>query len=205
VRVVTSDEMRELDRRATDEFGIPSLLLMENAGAAVARTAAQMLATRQSHTHPPRTVVVAGRGNNGGDGFVAARHLHADGWDVRMVLAGPEERVQGDARVNLETLRRAGVPLEVVETALDRFEADLIVDALLGTGLRGDPTGLSAGLIEAINRSQAPVLAVDVPSGLDADTGRAAVCVRAACTVTFALPKAGLLLYPGREMAGIEQ
>src|SRR5438132_8867442 len=198
MRAVVAAEMRELDRRATDEFGVPSLLLMENAGAAVARSAQHMLAFPEPAIQDPRIVVVAGRGNNGGDGLVAARHLHAAGWDVHITLAGPEERVQGEARANLEMVQRAGVPLAVVEAAPERFNADLIIDALLGTGLKGDPTGLSAALVEAINRSGAPVLAVDVPSGLNADTGRAAVCVRAVRTVTFALPKVGLLFYPGR-------
>lgn len=194
---VTAAEMRELDGRAVDEFGIPSLLLMENAGAAVARAALEMLSRA-----PSRIAVIAGRGNNGGDGLVAARHLHAAGHELFVTLAGPEERVQGGARANLEIARRAGVPVQIVEAAPNRFEADLIVDALLGTGLKGEVKGLSAELIRAMNRSGTPVLAVDVPSGLDADTGRAATCVRAAQTVTFALPKVGLLFYPGRELAG---
>src|SRR5262249_41764793 len=119
-----------------------------------------------------------------------------------VILAGPEDRVQGDARANLEMVRRAAVPLELVETAPNRFDADLIIDALLGTGLKGEVKGLSSDLIQAMNRSDTPVLAVDVPSGLDADTGRAVTCVQAARTVTFALPKVGLLFYPGRELAG---
>src|SRR5437899_817041 len=101
---VTAAEMREMDRRATDEFGVPSLLLMENAGAAVARAAQEMLGEA-----PAPVAVVAGRGNNGGDGLAAARHLHAAGHEVRVTLAGPEDRVQGDARANLEMVRRAGV------------------------------------------------------------------------------------------------
>jgi hydroxyethylthiazole kinase-like uncharacterized protein yjeF len=193
---VTAAEMRGLDGRATAEFGVPSLLLMENAGAAVARAAAEM-APRGA-----RVAVVAGRGNNGGDGLVAARHLQAAGYDVTVTLLGPEERVQGDARANLEMARRAGIPLQVVESAPDRLEADLIIDALLGTGLKGSATGPAAALIEAMDRSPAPVLAVDVPSGLDADTGHAESCVHAARTVTLALPKVGLLLYPGRALAG---
>ena len=135
--LVTAAEMRELDRRATDEFGVPSLLLMENAGAAIARAARKMLAAG-------RVLVVAGRGNNGGDGFVAARHLDAAGYDVRVLLAAPEERVQGDARANLEMCRRAGIAVTVVASAPERPEADLIVDALLGTGLKGAVKGLAA-------------------------------------------------------------
>src|SRR6266699_448714 len=103
MRAVTAAEMRELDRRATDEFGVPSLLLMENAGAAVARAALEMLPQT-----PSRVEVVAGRGNNGGDGLVAARHLHAAGHSALVTLTGPEDRVQGDARANLEMVKRAG-------------------------------------------------------------------------------------------------
>jgi hydroxyethylthiazole kinase-like uncharacterized protein yjeF len=211
-RAVTSAEMRELDRRATEEFGVASLLLMENAGAAVARDALRLLhrepflqVIRTPHQRlpgRPRVVVIAGRGNNGGDGLVTARHLDAAGCEVHVVLAGPEERVQGDARANLEMVRRAGIPVETVEAAPERFDADLLLDALLGTGLKGQVSGLAAALIEAMNRSACPVLAVDVPSGLDADTGRADTCVDADCTVTFALPKVGLLFYPGKTRAG---
>src|SRR5688572_2287482 len=183
-RAVTAAEMRELDRRATDEYGVPSLLLMENAGAAVARAAQEMLPGGRG-----RVVIVAGKGNNGGDGLVAARHLHAAGCDASVVMTGPQERVRGDARANLEMVRRARIPLEVTEAAPERWNADLVVDALLGTGLKGPAAGLTAALIETINRSTCPVLAVDVPSGLDADTGRAENCVRADRTVTFALPK----------------
>src|SRR6476661_195608 len=106
---VTAAEMREMDRRASDEFAVPSLLLMENAGAAVARAAQAMLSRTSA-----RVAIIAGGGNNGGDGVVAARHLHAAGHDVRVTLTGPEDRVQGDARANLEMARRAGVPVGVV-------------------------------------------------------------------------------------------
>src|SRR5437899_192800 len=136
---VTAAEMRELDRRSSDDFGVPSLLLMENAGAAVARAAIAMLGEARG-----RVVIVAGRGNNGGDGLVAARHLHAAGHEVRVTLAGPEDRVQGDAQANLEMVRRAGVPLDVVESAPERFDGELSHDGLLGTGLKGGVKGRAA-------------------------------------------------------------
>jgi NAD(P)H-hydrate epimerase len=204
LRVATSEEMRELDRRATAEFNLPALLLMENAGAAVAREAVHLLQIRLSSSspRPPVVVVVAGRGNNGGDGFVAARHLQALGCQVTVTLAGAEKKVQGNARANLEMARAAGIKLEPISAAPERFDADLIIDALLGTGLKGAVTGLAAELIAAMNRSSCPVLAVDVPSGLEADTGRADIAVQAAVTVTFALPKVGLLCYPGKAHAG---
>jgi hydroxyethylthiazole kinase-like uncharacterized protein yjeF len=110
--------------------------------------------------------------------------------------------VQGDARANLEMVRRAGISLEVVQAAPERWDADLIVDALLGTGFKPPVAGIPAVLIESINLASCPVLAVDVPSGLYADTGRAETCVRADRTITFALPKVGLLFFPGRKLAG---
>ncbi len=194
----TAEQMREIDRRAVAEYGIPSLLLMENAGRAVAQRALSLLEAGRGPV-----VVLCGKGNNGGDGFVAARHLWNRGLPVRCFLAGAREEVRGDARVMLDLLGPLGLPVEPFgeDTALPG--AALVVDALLGTGFRGTPLGAIGAAIRAANASGAPVLAVDVPSGLDADTGRPAEpCVRAAETVTFGLPKLGLIQYPGRELAG---
>jgi hydroxyethylthiazole kinase-like uncharacterized protein yjeF len=204
VKAVTGAEMRALDRRATDEFGIPSLLLMEHAALRVTEQAEAMLRERGGR----RVLVIAGKGNNGGDGLAAARMLAGRGFDLSVLLVADPDALQGDARTNLEMVRRLGI-------SLSRWAhgclppADLILDALLGTGVRGAPTGDAAAAIEAMNAaggsgpSAAPILAVDLPSGLNADTGRApGPCVQAARTVTFALPKRGLLLYPGRRLAG---
>jgi hydroxyethylthiazole kinase-like uncharacterized protein yjeF len=200
MKAVTGAQMREIDRRAEVEYGIPSLLLMENAALRVVEAAEVMLSAAGGR----RVAIVAGKGNNGGDGLAAARHLAGRGCEVAVWLIGDPEAVQGDARTNLEIVRRLGLPLS--GPAVDErtvFDADLILDALLGTGVRGAPAGPIAAAIEAINRSPAPVLAVDLPSGLDADTGAVpGPCVRAARTVTFALPKRGLLVYPGRGQAG---
>ena len=194
----TSAQMRDIDRRAVSEFGIPSLLLMENAGAAVADRV-------MAHVRPGRAVLVlCGRGNNGGDGFAAARRLHCRGVAVRCLLFGEEASVAGDARVNLDLARAYGVPVEAGAAGdAGAGPDDVVVDALLGTGISGEVRGPIADGIRIAARHAGPVIAVDVPSGLNADTGAAGtLCVRATETVTFGLPKVGLLVYPGRALAG---
>ncbi|MBI3910239.1 MAG: NAD(P)H-hydrate dehydratase [Armatimonadetes bacterium] len=199
MKACTAAEMRDIDRRATAEYGIPSLMLMENAGRAVAEVVRERLPRRDA-----RVAVVCGRGNNGGDGFVAARHLWNEGRPVTVWLTVEAERVQGDALVNLEIVRRLGMPLQICPHAAPaQLEADLVVDALYGTGLKGEIRGVGAEFITAIEKAGAPVVAVDIPSGLDADTGTwANACVRAEVTVTFGLPKVGLLVWPGRGRVG---
>jgi hydroxyethylthiazole kinase-like uncharacterized protein yjeF len=199
MKILTAAQMQELDRRAIAS-GIPGADLMERAGIAVAEAAARL-----SEQGP--IVVVCGRGNNGGDGFVAARHLTQMGRKARVLLAARRDDVAGDARANL--LRLAEVGIEVAEVtdatliAAACREASLIVDALFGTGLCGEVRGLAAELIRAMNDSGRPVLSVDIPSGLDSDTGAVlGEAVRAAETVTMGLPKLGLYLYPGQDYAG---
>lgn len=203
MKVVTSQHMRELDRRAIDEWGIPGLTLMENAGRAVADAA-----LRLTEDVPDRPIVVlCGRGNNGGDGFVAARHLRERGRQVQVFLAAARDELSGDAEANLERLEAAGLSVDVLSDPGPVSQAcpaaGLVVDALLGTGLTGKVRGLPGQLIEAVNECAVRVLAVDVPSGLDADTGEPlGLATRAVETVTMGLPKLGLLLYPGMNYAG---
>jgi ADP-dependent NAD(P)H-hydrate dehydratase / NAD(P)H-hydrate epimerase len=204
--IVTTKEMQELDRRATAEYGIPSLLLMEHAGGETAR---EMGAAFPALSRG-RALVLCGRGNNGGDGFVVARHLLGRGIRVETFLLARREDVKGDARVNLEILEKLGAsPREIgAATELGAIQerivsADVVVDALLGTGARGPVDGLFAQAIEIVNRAGRPVVAVDVPSGLIADSPETAgPAIRATLTVTFALPKACLLLYPAAAYAG---
>jgi NAD(P)H-hydrate epimerase len=200
----TSEEMAELDRRAADEFGIPTLVLMEAAGRGVAEAAARMVGPG---TH--RVVVVAGKGSNGGDGLVAARLLLAAGWRATVVLLARDADLTGDAAVNLRSARRAGVEvINLDSTAVAGLRpllagADLVVDGLFGTGFRGPVAGLPAKAIEGMNNCGRPVLAVDIPSGIHGDSGAAdGPAVRAAVTVTMGLPKLGLLLPPGAVHAG---
>jgi NAD(P)H-hydrate epimerase len=187
-----AEEMRETDRWAIGDQGIPGMELMERAGAAVAREVAQL--------RPDGPVaIVCGKGNNGGDGFVIARLLREAGRDVRVLLAGDADGIEGDAA---EALRRLGETPEPFSA--DRLAgAALAVDALLGTGSTGAPRGPVAEAIEALAESSAPVVAVDVPSGVDASTGEVAgSAVTADLTVTFHDAKPGLWITPGKDLAG---
>jgi NAD(P)H-hydrate epimerase len=205
MKLVTASMMRELDRRAIQEIGIPSLVLMENAG----RTTYQIL-RREFPGLQGEVAVVAGRGNNGGDGFVVARYLANAGIPVAVFLLGPREKVSGDARVNLEILAHLGIAVVEVLTDADLnplthrlAKAGLIVDALLGTGLNSPVQGLMAALIERLNQLRAPVLAVDIPTGLSADTGEVlGVALKAQVTVTYGWPKLGQVLPPGQDYVG---
>jgi hydroxyethylthiazole kinase-like uncharacterized protein yjeF len=197
MRVPTSSEIAALDRTATETYGIPVTSLMERAGARVAEAAYILLGPRTG-----RVAVLAGKGNNGGDGFVAGRILRGRGRPVTAVLLAPAEEYTGEAGRMLAEARAAGVELsDASEVALASY--DLIIDALFGTGFHGPARGAARTLIEAANASHVPILAVDIPSGLNADTGQPeGPAIRAVATVTMGLPKVGLLVYPGAELAG---
>jgi NAD(P)H-hydrate epimerase len=194
MRSLTRDEVREIDRRAIEEFGLPGIVLMENAG----RGAAELL-----HGLAPGAAVaiVCGRGNNAGDGFVIARHLENLGHAVRLLLACDPAECRGDAAIAWRVVEKAGLPaMRLAAATREEWEeslagAEWIVDALLGTGASGVPRGAIATAIEAVNaagRRGARVFAVDLPSGLDCDTGTAAgACVRADVTATFVARKVG--------------
>lgn len=203
LKVVTAETMRAMDRSAIEAFGIPGVVLMENAGRAVVERMRQECGNLRGR----RVVVLCGTGNNGGDGFVIARHLALQGADVLGVLTGDPDTIRGDARVNYDLLCRIGLAPSPAGEVLEKGvlgRADILVDALLGTGLRSAPRAPYDAVIAAINRcTQASVVAVDVPSGVDADTGGIpGEAVRATFTVTFGAPKPGLLLFPGAEYAG---
>ena len=203
MKVVTAEQMREIDRKAMAEGGIAGLELMEHAGRAVAEAAAGMI-----EACPDRPILIlCGRGNNGGDGLVAARHLAQMNREVKVFLAAKPEQLSGDAKANLKRLEEAGLVAVEVEDAEPIARAcrqgGLVVDALLGTGSTGEVRGLLAGLIEAVNACGRAVLAVDVPSGLDANSGSPlGLAVRAKQTVTMGLPKLGLFMWPGADYAG---
>ena len=202
MRLVSAAEMRAIDRSAIERFGVPGLGLMERAGAAVAR------AVHASRGANGRVLALCGAGNNGGDGYVAARHLRADGVEVRVVALAARAQLRGDALAAREEAERAGVPVaDGLETGrLEAGAGDVVVDALLGTGLARAPEGAYARAIELVaglRARGAKVVAVDIPSGLSADTGRPlGPCVRADATVTFAFQKRGLVLHPGPSYAG---
>jgi NAD(P)H-hydrate epimerase len=208
VRPVFSGEaMRRLDRRASEELGIPGPVLMENAGRAAAEAILAALADFGLTRRGLRVLIVCGKGGNGGDGFVVARRLKRAGARPRVLLAAPPEEVRGDAAVKLGELERAGLRVRSIEddAAIDSAlaGADLVVDALLGTGTRGAPAPLMARLIERVNASGRPVVALDVPSGLSADAQPpVGPVIRARLTVTFAALKRGLVAGAGAVNAG---
>lgn len=201
-RGLTRAEVRDLDRRAIEEFGLPGVVLMENAG----RGAAELVARLWTGTGP--VAIACGRGNNGGDGFVIARHLELLGRSVRVLLAADPTSITGDAAAMLAVIARANIPTVPLATAKAAAwhehlaGAAIVVDALLGTGATGAPRGGVATAIEGIAawRAATPsgrVLAVDLPSGLDCDSGLAAgACVKADATATFVAPKRGFA-HPG--------
>ena len=204
--LVTAAEMRELDRLTIEEYGTPGHLLMERAGAG----ATEALLDAFPHVRTVPVLVVAGKGNNGGDGFVIARLLKKKGIRCEVVLAARKAEVKGDALRNLTAfLRLRGQVTEVTEPAhLDLVQdklgrCGLVVDALLGTGLNAPLHGLMAALIDLINASGVPVVAVDIPSGLDTDRGKPlGTAIQAELTVTFGYPKLGHIFNPGAAHVG---
>jgi len=192
-RIFTRAQVREVDRRAIEQYGVPGIVLMENASRGVARHALEMLPQAK------RVLVVCGGGNNGGDGLAAARHLHNAGAEIAIVLLRPPDAYTGDALINLNICRAMGLQItdastQVLDTLRALAPADLLLDGLLGTGLSSEVRPPLTDVIDWINARPAKVLAIDIPSGLDCDTGRPlGVAVRATATVTFVGPKRGFL------------
>jgi len=209
--VCTAAQMRELDRTTIEDYGIPGVVLMEAAGRGVVEVILDSLDERAGRDPTGlRVVILCGSGNNGGDGFVVARHLVSQGCHVLVYLVAERAKIGGDALTNLQILERIGVkpiPLQT-EDDLERAESTLvhaavIVDALLGTGLSSDVRGQYRSVLERANRATALKVAVDIPSGLNADSGAVmGVAFDADHTVTFGLPKVGLVTHPGVERVG---
>jgi ADP-dependent NAD(P)H-hydrate dehydratase / NAD(P)H-hydrate epimerase len=202
-RLLTAVQMQEIDRRATAEAGIPGLTLMENAGRGVVESMEKHLGSLAG-TKP---LVICGKGNNGGDGFVVTRLLLAKKAKPDCVLLGRTADLSGDALTNHKRLADSGFGVHEVSSRADIEplfrNRKVIVDAIFGTGLTRAPAGLAADAITLTNDSGAYVVSIDLPSGLQSDTGAPyEPCVRANLTVTMALPKLGLWLYPGRKLAG---
>ncbi len=196
--VFTRDSIRKLDRLAVEQYNIPSIVLMENASHHIAAAALNMV----RRISRPRIIIYCGPGNNGGDGLAAARHLHNAGARVSIILSGPASRYSGDAAINVRIAQRMKLPVRAAGRG-KHPPCDLIIDALLGTGLDRPVTGVIARLIDRINRQIAPVLAVDIPSGLDADTGKPlGAAIRATHTLTLAGLKLGFLNPAAREYLG---
>ncbi|MCR4396390.1 MAG: NAD(P)H-hydrate dehydratase [Candidatus Saccharicenans sp.] len=206
MKILTAAQMREIDRIAIEEIGLPGPVLMENAGLQVTAVLRNELGVEPGM----RVVVVAGKGNNGGDGLVVARHLHNQGVDCPVLLIGSLDEVRGDAALNLKIALKTGVRVIEIrdETAWKRFrkilsETPIIVDALFGTGLSSPLQGLYERVVNDINNSGAFVVSVDIPSGLSSDTFQLiGSCVRADLTVTLGAPKVAHFFPPAEEYVG---
>ncbi len=195
----TRDEIREFDRTCIEDLGVPGIVLMENAGRQIAEVVREDVGLEPT----PHVVILAGRGNNGGDGFVVARHLAIYGVLAKILVIGRRSDVSGDAHTNLSVLEAMDADIEVLdgvdEAVIERCQqvlnvADVIVDGLLGTGTQGEIRPPFGGIIEAVNahRDHADVFAIDIPSGMDADSGMPlGPTVRAKATVTMAALKKG--------------
>ncbi|MBQ3972142.1 MAG: NAD(P)H-hydrate dehydratase [Selenomonadaceae bacterium] len=207
MKISLVDEMRAIDKKATEEFGIPELLLMENAGHQAAEATENFL----GGVHGKTICVLAGTGNNGGDAFVAARHLSNHGAKVKVFMAGNPAHLTRSAAVNRDIVGRMGIEVKLLEgeRSLDKLRvflkrfADGILDGILGTGVKGAPRKDIADLIRVVNESGKPVVSIDVPSGIEADTGEApGEAVRADLTISLGLPKIGHFFCPGAECTG---
>ena len=206
MQLVTSQQIAAIDKRTIEQHGIPGITLMHRAGQAVV---SELLA-RVGSVSGERVIVLCGRGNNGGDGFVVARLLREQKAKVEVYLLAEQEKITGDAKLAMEEWLVAGgtiTPL-VDDEALLRAAgtwggADYLIDGLLGTGLRGEAHGVMRTAIEAVDRLRVPLVAIDIPSGISSDTGQVCgVALRATLTVTFGLPKVGHAFYPGKRHCG---
>jgi NAD(P)H-hydrate epimerase len=195
---VTSDEMRKMDEVTIREFQVDVFMLMENAGRATATLARQML---RGTTFGKPVACLVGGGNNGGDGMVAARHLANWGADVEVIVGTTKDRMKSVPLGQLHILEKMGIPILSTDYALRDY--DLLIDGLIGYGLEGNPRDRVAMIIKDANASGRPILALDLPSGMNATTGESYnPCIKAAATLTLALPKTGFLASGGSPYIG---
>lgn len=196
------EQVRAVDQKAIQDYGITGLVLMENAGSGVAQILNDL-------SPPKNAVILCGKGNNAGDGFVIARHLENTGWTVNVLMLYPPEQLAGDALANWQILSRSEIPWEfIAETSIHELPQQLcsysvILDCLLGTGASGDPRSPLAEAIIAANQTEALRVAVDLPSGLDCDSGKVGTpCFRADHTCTFVAPKPGFFVKDAKPYLG---
>jgi len=206
MKVATAEEMQELDRKAIETYRIPGIVLMENAG----RGAAEVISNFFPEIHKKKVAIIAGKGNNGGDGFVIARYLLNQGICVRVYLLTDPKGLRGDAETNFSIFHRikgevVSVPSskDYIKVKRDLEKFDILVDGIFGTGLDAEVRGYYREVIDHLNTLQRPIVAIDIPSGLDADTGKPlGTAIRASLTITFGLPKIGHLIPPGLDYVG---
>ena len=199
--VMSRAEVRSVDQWAINTLGIPGIVLMENAG----RSCAELIKSKLAGIEVSLVIIFCGTGNNGGDGFVVARHLHNAGIACKLVICGDTAKIKGDARINFDIIQKMGIPIETQDLAIPQFDkkiaedierlckgAALLVDSIFGTGLQGLLTENYIPLINAINGRGVPIVAIDIPSGLDCDSGLPlGAAVRAETTITFVAVKKG--------------
>ena len=206
MKVATAEQMQELDRKAIESYRIPGIVLMENAG----RGATDVIFNTFPDLQKKKIVIVAGKGNNGGDGFVIARHLLNHGISVKVFLLSDPKGLRGDAETNFHIFHRMkgeviSVPSskDYQKVRKDLEKVDLLIDGIFGTGLDAEVRGYYREVIDHLNTLQKPIIAIDIPSGLDANTGKPlGTAIRASLTVTFGLPKVGHLVVPGLDYVG---
>ena len=189
MRRVSVKEMQELDRRAIEEKGIPSIVLMENAGRKVAE---EVIAKSAA--------IFCSTGNNGGDGFVAARHLAEKGIEVKVYIVGKRSSIKNDPKINLDKLN---IGIKEIDSPVS-IDSDIIIDAIFGIGLKGAVREPARSIIVDLNKRNIPILSIDVPSGLDATTGECQeeACINATKTITFGLAKSGFYSTNGQKFTG---
>ncbi len=206
--VMTRDQVRAVDAWAINTLGIPGVVLMENAG----RGCAELIKEKLRDVSEPKVCIFCGTGNNGGDGYVIARHLANSGFDVTVVVCGDRDKIKGDAKINLDILERMGKSAELLNPADSDTAArvaglaagaDMLVDSLFGTGLNGQLRDDYKQLVENLNACECPILAVDIPSGLDCDTGQPlGIAIEASWTVTFVAVKKGFTFAQASQYTG---
>lgn len=207
--LMSREETRAFDKWAINELGVPGVVLMENAG----RGCAELITGKLSKIEKPRVCIFCGTGNNGGDGFVIARHLLNRQFGVVVVICGDRSKIKGDAKINLDIIKTLSVKIEPIDMGIEAdiegrtkalaHDTDMIVDAIFGTGLTGQLREEHKRLIEAINSLGCPIVSVDIPSGLDCDTGQTlGAAIKADCTVTFVAMKKGFVLESAQAQTG---
>ena len=206
MKIVTPEQMNLIDKFCSDKLGLPSIILMENAALSVVHETEKILGSVEGK----KICLVAGKGNNGGDAFAAARHLFNRGADITVYICTNISEIRSDALINLEILSKLEIKiyeladvkmLKMLKSAL--MNSDLVIDGIFGTGIKGDVIGLHADIINLLNLSGKKILSIDIPSGISGKTGKVmGTAIKAIKTVTFCLPKIGLILHPGCEYAG---
>ncbi|MEA2031049.1 MAG: NAD(P)H-hydrate dehydratase [candidate division Zixibacteria bacterium] len=205
MKLVTSEQMRRIDSETINNYGIPGPKLMENAGSGIARWVADNVIVG---IEKAKVTVISGKGNNGGDGLVVGRHLFEMGADVNVLFVGPIDKLSSQTKLNFDRATDIGMNLQEVTSVDDlpeQLECNYLIDAIFGIGFKGAPRGLTGELIDYINnQGNTTVISVDIPSGLNADIGQyEGAVVRADFSFPLALPKCGLFVSPGRELAGV--